>query len=86
MDKDQSYDKDVLRELTQIKKLLGVLVSLNTQDAGLTMAEVVRTMSSAGLTPSEIASILGTSSHNVSAALYQSKKRPAKRAQEESSQ
>jgi hypothetical protein len=86
MDKDQTQDKDILRQLTLTNKLLGVLISLNIQDGGLTMLEAVRIMNRAGLTPSEIASILGTSAHNVSAALYLSKKRPANRAQESSPQ
>jgi DNA-binding CsgD family transcriptional regulator len=86
MDKNQSQDKEILRQLTLTNRLLGVLVSLNVQDTGLTLSETVRLLNRAGLAPSEIASILGTSAHNVSVALYQSKKRPAKRAQEDSTQ
>ena len=85
MDKYQPEDKDILKQLVRINRLLGVLISFNIQDSGLTMAEAVQVMSRAGLTPSEIASILGTSPHNVSVALYASRKRPAKRAQEEES-
>jgi len=84
MVEDQSPNEKILEQLALMNKLLGVLVSSNMQDAGMTMAEQVRIMARVGLTPSEIAAILGTAPHNVSSALYSSRKGPAKRAQKHS--
>lgn len=82
---EDDQNRKVLDQLALMNKLLSVLVSFNMEDAGMTVAEEVQIMDRAGLTPSEIAAILGTSPHSVSAALYKSRKKPAEHAQKDSS-
>lgn len=62
-------DKDLLKELQQIKKLLIILCI-----KGLEQKEQIRTLSSTGFQPKEIAELIGTTSNTVSVTLNMIKK------------
>lgn len=63
--------------LVQLRATNALLAKLLTVQADLTQGDLIQVLARAGITPSEIADILGTTSNTVNVALSRSRKKPA---------
>lgn len=73
-DKRAGFD-ELLVQLRATNALLAKLLSVNAE---LTQGDLILVLARAGISPAEIADILGTTSNTVNVALSRSRKKPAK--------
>jgi ribosomal protein S8 len=80
---DEAYwNRKIADELSQINNQLRVLVTLELANMKMTLMDKVDILYKAGFTPSDIATVLGTSATSVSSMVYQRKrKNPVKKRQ-----